>query len=113
MSKDVIIVIDTDQYAGNFEREMTAYVTGILGECGVGNKYSRLAEEEFNDAERGEEPNPELVQYADWCQDHIVMNSEGDNSRCNRPCTIWTSRGASCQYNSVGIYADEIPDEAR
>jgi hypothetical protein len=30
-------VIDTDQYAGNFEREMTAYLTGRIGQCGVGD----------------------------------------------------------------------------
>ena len=31
-----IFVIDTDQYAGNFEREMCAYITGHTGDCGVG-----------------------------------------------------------------------------
>lgn len=34
-------VIDTEQYAGNFEREMTAYVTGHVGECGVGEDEAR------------------------------------------------------------------------
>ena len=29
-------VVETNQYAGNFEREMCAYVTGAVGECGVG-----------------------------------------------------------------------------
>jgi len=29
-------VIDTEQYAGNFEREMTAYLTGHIGDCEVG-----------------------------------------------------------------------------
>ncbi|KKK83825.1 hypothetical protein LCGC14_2789530, partial [marine sediment metagenome] len=31
-----IFIIDTDSYAGNFEREMCAYITGRVGECGVG-----------------------------------------------------------------------------
>ena len=31
-------IIDTDGYAGNFEREMCAYLTGEIGECGVGDK---------------------------------------------------------------------------
>ncbi len=35
-----LFVIDTDTYAGNFEREMCAYVTGQIGECEV----SRLME---------------------------------------------------------------------
>ena len=29
-------IIETNTYAGNFNRELTAYVTGILGECKVG-----------------------------------------------------------------------------
>lgn len=33
------IVIKTDSYAGNFEREMCAHVTGHVGECGVGSEY--------------------------------------------------------------------------
>lgn len=31
-------IIDTDSYAGNFEREMTAFVTGEIGECEVGKE---------------------------------------------------------------------------
>jgi hypothetical protein len=34
-----LFVIDTDSYSGNFEREMCAYITGQLGECGVGDDY--------------------------------------------------------------------------
>lgn len=40
-----IFVIDTDSYAGNFERQMCAYVTGQVGECGVGQEMA----EKFND----------------------------------------------------------------
>jgi len=35
----VAFVIDTKQYAGNFEREMCAHVTGRIGECEVGEEY--------------------------------------------------------------------------
>lgn len=35
-----IFIIDTDQYAGNFEREMCAYITGHTGECGVGGELA-------------------------------------------------------------------------
>lgn len=31
-----ILCLDTDQYAGNFERELTAYCTGAIGDCEVG-----------------------------------------------------------------------------
>lgn len=37
-----IFVVDTDIYAGNFERQMTAYVTGCVGDCGVGEKEAKM-----------------------------------------------------------------------
>lgn len=33
------IVIHTDKYAGNFERELTAYLVGQIGDCEVGLDY--------------------------------------------------------------------------
>lgn len=36
MSSKYILVADTNQYAGNFERELCAYITGQYGECSVG-----------------------------------------------------------------------------
>jgi hypothetical protein len=33
------IVVKTNQYAGNFERELCAHLTGIVGECEVGEEY--------------------------------------------------------------------------
>src|SRR3989344_3951968 len=38
-----LFVIDTEEYAGNFEREMCAYVTGQVGECEVGEEVARMA----------------------------------------------------------------------
>ena len=35
----IAFVIDTEQYAGNFEREMCAHLTGRIGECEVGEEY--------------------------------------------------------------------------
>ena len=37
--KNYSIVIKTNQYAGNFERELCAHLTGIVGECEVGSEY--------------------------------------------------------------------------
>ena len=36
------LVIDTDQFAGSFEREMAAFCTGHVGECGVGESMAAL-----------------------------------------------------------------------
>lgn len=39
MKKEYALIIRTDSYAGNFEREMCAYVTGNIGEFEVSKKY--------------------------------------------------------------------------
>lgn len=39
--------IETNCYAGNFEREMCAFVTGQIGDCGVGDKEASKFETEF------------------------------------------------------------------
>lgn len=31
------LIINTDSYSGNFERELCAHLTGAIGECEVGN----------------------------------------------------------------------------
>ena len=37
-----IFVIDTEQYAGNFERDMCGFITGQIGECGVGDDFADM-----------------------------------------------------------------------
>jgi len=37
--KEYAIVVRTDSYAGNFERELCAHLTGQIGECEVGEEY--------------------------------------------------------------------------
>jgi hypothetical protein len=39
MEANYSIIIKTNQYAGNFERELCAHLTGIVGECEVGHEY--------------------------------------------------------------------------
>jgi hypothetical protein len=61
------IVIKTDSYAGNFEREMCAYLTGHVGECEVGKEYfeQTLAQEFEN-----------------------IIGNEADDNGCYRPVTL-------------------------
>lgn len=46
MRKEYYILVKTNCYAGNFEREMCAYLTGHIGECEVGEE---LVEENIKD----------------------------------------------------------------
>ena len=39
MKENHVLIIRTDSYAGNFEREMCAHLTGHIGECEVGSGY--------------------------------------------------------------------------
>ena len=83
-----ILVIRTDSYAGNFEREMCAYMTGRIGECDFGkvNAAQFVAE------------NPDNNEFED-----LVMEFS-DDCGCYRPSTIW---GHKC--SDVAIYFESKP----
>lgn len=73
------IVIDTDTYAGNFERPMCAFITGRVGECGVGE-------------EQAKQTRLELPEFAkDWFDNSII--SVPDDHGCSRPASIWPTPG--------------------
>jgi len=79
-------VIDTNSYAGNFEREMTAYLTGVVGECGVGEELIEKLPIDFED-------NVQQV---------------ADEHGCYRPTTCWMEPKAK-QNNSVAIFFYKKP----
>lgn len=78
-------IIDTNEYSGNFERELCAHITGHIGECGVGD--------EFIDDEI----------------DGLFENVIGvDDDGCNRPCKIFRNK-EDTSYKSVIIYFSSEP----
>ena len=85
-------IIDTEQYAGSFEREMCAYVTGQIGECGVGDDMQEVALAELDD------------ESSTWFDNHVA--SHPDDSGCRRPTAIHPTPG---WFNSGmgGHYRDE------
>ncbi len=70
-------VVDTEQYAGNFERQLCAYSTGIVGECTIGS------EEASQFAEENPGPNP--------FEEKILQPP--DEHGCRRPVEIWSTPG--------------------
>lgn len=80
----IAFLIDTDSYAGNFERQMRAHITGHVGECEVG--------EEFVD----DEISNKFLNVMDIPDEH----------GCLRPVSSYHSSG---QYNSVAIFFDSLP----
>ena len=96
-----IFVVDTDHYAGNFERPMTAYVTGCVGECGVGQKEAEM----FMDAV----PSSLGKRIDD------IIESVPDDHGCCRPASIYPTPGPRKQthyeqYNSVAMFFSKRPE---
>lgn len=69
------LVIDTDTYADNFERELCAYITGVIGDCRVGSKMAKKAKKELDAA---------TIDYFE-----NFVEREADDHGCYRPVQIW------------------------
>lgn len=89
---DYLFVVDTEQYSGNFERPMCAYMTGKIGDCCVGDDITKVFEEEV-----GEE-NFDIVSVAD---EHGSF----------RPVTIWPTPGWF-NHGFGGNFKDQPDQEA-
>jgi len=86
MRKEYSIIIATNQYSGNFEREMCAFTTGQVGECGVGdNKIN---------------PNFNYSVFDD------VLYFKSDEHGRSRPVSIYPIAG---RYTAVQIHFQEKP----
>lgn len=103
-----VFVVDTNSYAGNFERELVAYMTGARGDCRVGKTEAKYYEEDMG--ELGVALTAKLGQYP-------------DDNECYRPATIWPTPnryndgdgnhfdgpGRFPAYESVAALFDECP----
>jgi len=83
-----IVVVATDKYAGNFEREMCAYCTGVVGECGVGENLAAAFPHD----------------RAKW---HSRMIQFPDDHGCRRPASIWSGP----KFNDVAMFFADRPSE--
>ena len=121
----VVFAIDTTDYSGNFEREMCAFITGQVGECGVGSKLAEGAQDELSE--------DTFNNTGEWIEEHIVQEADDSDCPCYRPCAIWPTPGRvnngsgghfneadikpeECwagshwpAYESVAIFFDEVP----
>lgn len=88
------VIIKTNQYAGNFEREMCAFCTGTFGECEVGIEKSQEFDENF----------PE---NADMFED--IIQQVPDDHGCCRPVSIWQNKNKV--YQNVAIYFYKVPND--
>lgn len=89
-----LFVIDTADYAGNFERDMCAYLTGCIGDCGVGEDMAQLYDKEVG-----------VDSFTNPFEDIIL--SEPDEQGVCRPVTIYP--GKNGDMNSVAILFEYRP----
>ncbi len=92
-----LLVIDTDSYSGNFERELTAYLVGQVGDCCVGTEMATIFKEDIK-------TNKPPVDF-----DNTVF-SVHDEHGVARPCTIFPTPG---WYNDGKGGHYRVGDEAR
>jgi hypothetical protein len=85
------IIVNTNEYTGNFEREFCAFTTGAIGECGVGDEES----ENYNVWAGQNKIKVDLL--ADY------TDSMADDSGCHRPVSIYDDTGTG-DYNDIIIY---------
>jgi hypothetical protein len=86
------LIVNLDQYAGNYEREFCAYVMGAVGDCDVGREMATLYYEEVSD-----------VCIADMTQ------PIADDNGCFRPVSIYHDSNDVEAYDSLIIFLEDQP----
>lgn len=103
-----LLIVETNSYAGNFERELTAWSTGVVGECGVGNDEAT----EFLEAAAAmgytvsDDDGLSFLPFDDLMELRINV---GNSALCMRPCSI--AKNEAGEYNNVEMYLYRTPSE--
>lgn len=101
-TKDFMLIIDTNLYSGNFEREMCAHITGVIGECEVGNDHIGDC---ADIAEELNMPVEKVSEIMAWMEQNI---SQRCDEGCYRPCAIYPTEGRS--NNGNGRHYNVTPE---
>lgn len=103
-----IFIIKTNAYAGNFEREMCAYMTGMIGGCEVGDEEAKLFYEEM-----GLYGGPWEGVSVGYCYEDFqnpfagIVTSRPDDHGNLRPASICCDWGQGT--DAVAIFFSERP----
>jgi len=74
-----VVIVDTEQYSGNFERAMVAFITGQVGECEVGQEQADVARAELS------------ADVLQWFDDNTMQLP--DDHGCHRPANLAPTPG--------------------
>lgn len=94
------LILDTNSYSGNFERNFCAFVTGEWGDSGVGAEVSKKYSAN--------------IQNLDWFKENSIHIEDPENpgSECYSPVDIYLSEAPNInKYNSVQIYIEDVPND--
>jgi len=89
MEEKYLLIVDTESYAGNFERQLGAYMTGQIGDCGVGQEEANLFIADVDE------------QTYEWFADNIsdVPDDNGNRRPANiSPTPGWFNTGHGKHY---------------
>lgn len=107
------LMIDTNSYAGNFERELAAWLTGKT-QKGLGRHseyiiaWANLGVYHFADGEDIAGIN--MVTAFTWLNEHTVYVTEFDKEGYECVCGIFVSPNDT-EYKTVGIYFSANPPD--
>ena len=90
-----LLKIDTDSYAGNFERPLIAFVTGIVDTDG--EEEAKLALKELTD------------EQFEWIEDHVIEDYYDESYP--EIAIILPTESADGKCHSAGVYFDDWSDE--
>jgi hypothetical protein len=97
-------IIDTDSYAGNFERELAAYCTGATAQCNHGDGEAELFDRDFNCA--GGWPDEQKSPFYEG------VDHRPDDHGNFRPVSIYQRRGLKgSDYHSLVIFFYKKPTD--
>lgn len=85
-----VFVVDTDSYAGGFERQLCAFATGSLGDCRVGKEEAEIMQSQYPDS---------YQEFAD------IILQVADENQVFRPNSIWPTPGYYTD-GLGGVYTD-------
>lgn len=92
------LIVDTENYSGDFYRQMVAFATGCYGECDVGDDLAQRA-------------CAEMTHHAWWEQHIIMQKDENPELECWRPVSLEITPGFFMCVK--GLMSDDDTDAER
>lgn len=122
-------IIDTEQYAGNFERQMAAWITGMIGGCGVGEEMARQANRQLpgttqkwfakhlsknrGDSDDGYEPFVSIVPTPGWFNDGFGNHWRKDANTKEVQALFWKAARSEMQRELASTKGKKWQDRIR